>query len=60
MRALEDDEDEGKPGASVAGDTRAWIAALGPARDYAGLRFGGRKALARKALKALPVPPETA
>jgi len=56
----EQQAEESKPTASVAGDTDAWIAALGPARDYQRLRFAGRKALARRVLEALPVAPEKA
>lgn len=63
LRALETDgnggeggEDTEKPAASVVGDTPAWIAALGPERDYAQLRFSGRKTLARAVLDALPAP----
>jgi DNA-binding HxlR family transcriptional regulator len=43
-----------KPAASVVGNTNAWIAALGPARDYRKLRLSGRKGLARSVLEALP------
>lgn len=42
------------PAARIAGDAHAWIAALGPERDYARLRFGGREELARRTLAALP------
>jgi DNA-binding HxlR family transcriptional regulator len=56
---LEASADETAAGSSIVGDTRAWIAGLGPERDYAGLRFSGRTALARCVLEALPVAPET-
>jgi DNA-binding HxlR family transcriptional regulator len=46
--------DGGRPGASVVGETSAWIAALGPERDYAGLSFSGHTALATRVLRALP------
>lgn len=54
------DGDEKEPGARVAGDARAWMAALGPARDWAGLRFSGRETLARRVFEALPSASETA
>jgi DNA-binding HxlR family transcriptional regulator len=57
LRALEADGE--KPAASVVGDTPAWIAALGPRRDYARLRFSGRRTLAREVLEALPAPAAT-
>jgi DNA-binding HxlR family transcriptional regulator len=40
--------------ASVEGDQRAWVAALGPARDYAGLALSGDERLATQLLDALP------
>jgi DNA-binding HxlR family transcriptional regulator len=40
--------------ASIEGDEAAWIAALGPARDYTQLRITGRKRFAKKILDALP------
>jgi DNA-binding HxlR family transcriptional regulator len=43
-----------RPQASVVADTSGWIAALGPTRDYAQLRFTGRRTLARQVLEALP------
>jgi len=56
VRAL-DNAGEERPAARVVGDTQSWIAALGPERDYAGLRFAGRKGMARKVLEALPGAP---
>jgi DNA-binding HxlR family transcriptional regulator len=38
----------------VAGDEAAWIAALGPARDFSGLQLNGRRRLARRMLESLP------
>jgi DNA-binding HxlR family transcriptional regulator len=40
--------------ARVLGDRQAWIDALGPSADYAGLRFVGDKTLALAILEALP------
>jgi DNA-binding HxlR family transcriptional regulator len=40
--------------ARVEGDERAWIAALGPARDYSGLRLVGEIAVARRLFDSLP------
>jgi DNA-binding HxlR family transcriptional regulator len=40
--------------ARVEGDEAAWIDALGPARDYSGLHFAGRRAIAEGILDALP------
>jgi DNA-binding HxlR family transcriptional regulator len=40
--------------AGIEGDRAAWIAALGPARDYRRLRFTGDELLARGMLDALP------
>lgn len=54
-------EDNGdRPQASVVGDARGWMAALGPERDYAGLRLSGHKGLARNLLDALPTASKTA
>ncbi len=49
------EENHHKPHASVVGDARGWIAALGPERDYAGLNVTGHKGLATSVLDALPV-----
>jgi DNA-binding HxlR family transcriptional regulator len=43
-----------KAHASAEGNASGWVAALGPQRDYAGLRISGRKTLARSVLDALP------
>ncbi len=43
----------------VAGDTDAWVDALGPAADYKRLSFGGRRALAVGLLDALPRRPHS-
>ncbi len=51
---LQSPANEAQPQASVVGDTRAWIAGLGPERDYAGLSFSGHRALAIRVLEALP------
>ncbi len=40
--------------ASIRGDRGAWIAALGPARDYRRLDIAGEERLARRILDALP------
>jgi DNA-binding HxlR family transcriptional regulator len=40
--------------ARVQGDEPAWIAALGPAGDYSGLRFAGKRSIAKRMLDALP------
>jgi DNA-binding HxlR family transcriptional regulator len=40
--------------ARIEGDDAAWIAALGPGRDYTRLRFAGKKQLAMRILNALP------
>jgi DNA-binding HxlR family transcriptional regulator len=39
-------EPAGKATARIEGDDRAWIAALGPVRDYSGLRLAGRRTVA--------------
>jgi DNA-binding HxlR family transcriptional regulator len=52
---LDADSDE-DPAVSIRGDKGAWIAALGPARDYTTLRFGGDERAARRFLDALPRP----
>ena len=43
----------GTAAALLAGDARAWTAALGPAHDASGLRCGGERPLARQLLDAL-------
>jgi DNA-binding HxlR family transcriptional regulator len=43
-----------KASTSVRGERTAWQAALGPRRDYSGLRVRGRQQLARHLLDALP------
>jgi DNA-binding HxlR family transcriptional regulator len=43
-----------KATARIEGDDEAWIAALGPARDYSGLHLAGRRRLARRVLESLP------
>jgi DNA-binding HxlR family transcriptional regulator len=48
------DEPGNEATACMEGDEVAWIAALGPARDYAGLSFKGNKQLAKRVLEALP------
>jgi DNA-binding HxlR family transcriptional regulator len=40
--------------ARVHGDEAAWIAALGPGGDYSGLRFAGKRSVAKRVLDALP------
>jgi hypothetical protein len=40
--------------ARVEGDEAAWVDALGPARDYSGLHFAGKRAIAEGILDALP------
>jgi DNA-binding HxlR family transcriptional regulator len=54
------EENGDNPHASVVGDARGWMAALGPERDYAGLSLSGHKKLARSVLDALPVASKTA
>jgi DNA-binding HxlR family transcriptional regulator len=39
---------------TIEGDDRAWIAALGPDRDYSGLNLAGRRKLAQRVLDSLP------
>jgi DNA-binding HxlR family transcriptional regulator len=43
-----------KTTARVEGDEAAWVDALGPGRDYSGLRFAGKRHLAERILDALP------
>ncbi len=38
----------------IEGDDEAWIAALGPDRDYTGLNLAGRRKLAQRVLDSLP------
>jgi DNA-binding HxlR family transcriptional regulator len=38
----------------IEGDEQAWIAALGPRRDYSGLNLGGRRRLAKRIFDSLP------
>jgi len=52
LRTIEEAADAAS--ARIEGDEHAWIAALGPARDHTGLRFTGRKRLAKQILDALP------
>jgi DNA-binding HxlR family transcriptional regulator len=40
--------------ARVHGDEPAWVAALGPGGDYSGLRFAGKRSLAKRVLDSLP------
>ncbi len=49
-------EHKTKPTARIEGDDRAWIAALGPARDYSSLDLAGRRNLAKRVLDSLPRP----
>jgi DNA-binding HxlR family transcriptional regulator len=50
------DEADRAATARVEGSQAAWVAALGPARDRAALRFNGDQALAGRVLQALPRP----
>jgi hypothetical protein len=45
------------PWASIAGAPTAWVMALGPERNIAGLRLTGDEQLARRVLAALPPQP---
>ncbi|HEY1449975.1 MAG TPA: helix-turn-helix domain-containing protein [Solirubrobacteraceae bacterium] len=47
-------EEPSKSTTQIQGDDDAWIAALGPARDYSGLHLGGKGQLATRILDALP------
>lgn len=40
--------------ARVQGDEAAWIAALGPGGDCSGLRFSGKRSIAKRMLNSLP------
>jgi len=40
--------------ARVQGDEAAWVAALGPGGDYSGLRFAGKRSIAKRVLDSLP------
>jgi DNA-binding HxlR family transcriptional regulator len=44
-----------KATARIEGDDQAWIAALGPARDYSRLHLAGRRQLAQRILESLPL-----
>jgi len=50
------EESAGEPTARAEGEQAAWVAALGPARDRAGLSLSGDRKIATALLKALPVP----
>jgi DNA-binding HxlR family transcriptional regulator len=52
LRAIERPTE--KATARVSGDETAWTAALGPTRDYAGLRLGGEHSVAERLFDALP------
>lgn len=52
-RLCPSDAAPGTAAALLAGDERAWTAALGPAHDASGLRCGGERPLARQLLDAL-------
>lgn len=43
-----------KATARLEGDDDAWVAALGPAKDYSGLHLAGKQRLARRILDSLP------
>jgi DNA-binding HxlR family transcriptional regulator len=47
-------ENVGKATVQIEGDDQAWVAALGPDRDYSGLRLAGRRQLAKRVLDSLP------
>jgi DNA-binding HxlR family transcriptional regulator len=51
---LSSSEAAGDATARVQGDEAAWIAALGPGGDYSGLRFAGKRAVAKRVLDSLP------
>jgi DNA-binding HxlR family transcriptional regulator len=55
-RSLSGEESAGEPTARAEGTEAAWIAALGPARDRAGLSLSGDRKIATALLEALPVP----
>lgn len=40
--------------ARMEGDETAWVAALGPTRDYSALRLGGKRSMTRRLLDSLP------
>lgn len=44
----------GKANARLEGDDDAWIAALGPGRDYSGLSLSGKQRMAQRILDSLP------
>lgn len=45
---------DGKATARLEGDDDAWIAALGPGRDYSGLHLAGKQRMAQRILDSLP------
>lgn len=47
-------EQAAKATVRIEGDDQAWIAALGPARDYSGLQLAGRRQLGKRVLESLP------
>jgi hypothetical protein len=40
--------------ARMEGDETAWVAALGPTRDYSALRLAGKRSMTRRLLDSLP------
>lgn len=44
----------GRANARLEGDDDAWIAALGPGRDYSGLSLSGKQRMAQRILDSLP------
>ena len=42
------------PDTQIEGDDAAWIAALGPGRDFSGLRVAGQRQIAERILGSLP------
>jgi hypothetical protein len=44
----------GKASVRLEGDDDAWIAALGPRRDYSGLSLSGKQRMAQRILDSLP------
>jgi DNA-binding HxlR family transcriptional regulator len=48
------DEPPKKATTRIEGDESAWIAALGPTRDYSGLRLTGRRSIGQRLLESLP------
>ncbi len=43
-----------EPDTQIEGDEAAWIAALGPGRDFSGLRVAGQRQIAERILGSLP------